>query len=270
MNCENCENEHDGSYGSGRFCGPKCARSFSTKARRQEINKKVSRAMSQPERLRFCSSCKKRISKSGKSGKCNKCLRSSPDYKKKLSKALKGKVGGPRLNSGRSKSGYYKGIYCGSTYELIYVIYRIDHGLRVERFKGILRDNLTSYQPDFIEDGKIIEIKGYHTALVDRKTQLAYDHGYKVDILYKEDLKREFEWVKNNYSYKQLQELYDDYKPKFTYICWHCDREFTTERKRKTTIYFCSQSCTGLYSKGSEARFSPLSSGIVTRQPLQK
>ena len=31
MICENCGKEHDGSYGSGRFCSKKCARSFSTK-----------------------------------------------------------------------------------------------------------------------------------------------------------------------------------------------------------------------------------------------
>lgn len=29
--CENCIKEHDGSYGSGRFCSNKCARAFSTK-----------------------------------------------------------------------------------------------------------------------------------------------------------------------------------------------------------------------------------------------
>jgi hypothetical protein len=40
--CENCENEHDGSYGSGRFCSCKCARGFSTKAKRLQINKKIS------------------------------------------------------------------------------------------------------------------------------------------------------------------------------------------------------------------------------------
>lgn len=29
--CENCNKKHDGSYASGRFCGQKCARAFSTK-----------------------------------------------------------------------------------------------------------------------------------------------------------------------------------------------------------------------------------------------
>jgi Zn finger protein HypA/HybF involved in hydrogenase expression len=42
MKCENCSNEHDGKYGSGRFCESKCARGFSTKALRHIINEKVS------------------------------------------------------------------------------------------------------------------------------------------------------------------------------------------------------------------------------------
>lgn len=31
MKCHNCNEEHDGSYGSGKFCSQKCARSFATK-----------------------------------------------------------------------------------------------------------------------------------------------------------------------------------------------------------------------------------------------
>lgn len=32
MKCENCNKEHDGSYGSGRFCCESCARSYSRKS----------------------------------------------------------------------------------------------------------------------------------------------------------------------------------------------------------------------------------------------
>lgn len=46
MFCENCNKEHIGNYGSGRFCCSKCARSFSTKNKRTEINKKVSKTLS--------------------------------------------------------------------------------------------------------------------------------------------------------------------------------------------------------------------------------
>lgn len=42
MICELCSKEHDGSYGSGRFCSKKCAKSFSSKEKRQETNQKIS------------------------------------------------------------------------------------------------------------------------------------------------------------------------------------------------------------------------------------
>lgn len=46
MICENCNTEHIGEYGSGRFCSAKCARGFSTKSKRAEISQKVSVKMS--------------------------------------------------------------------------------------------------------------------------------------------------------------------------------------------------------------------------------
>lgn len=42
MLCDYCGNEHDGKYASGRFCSEKCARGFSTKSKRENINKRVS------------------------------------------------------------------------------------------------------------------------------------------------------------------------------------------------------------------------------------
>lgn len=45
MICGNCGNEHDGSFGSGRFCCMRCSRAFSTKSKRQEINDKVSQKL---------------------------------------------------------------------------------------------------------------------------------------------------------------------------------------------------------------------------------
>lgn len=44
--CENCGCEHNGDFGSGRFCSSKCARGFSTKSKRKEINEKVSKRLS--------------------------------------------------------------------------------------------------------------------------------------------------------------------------------------------------------------------------------
>lgn len=41
--CEYCEEIHNGDYASGRFCDDRCARGFSSKAKRKEINEKVSK-----------------------------------------------------------------------------------------------------------------------------------------------------------------------------------------------------------------------------------
>lgn len=46
MKCENCEKKHEGTYGSGRFCTKECARGFSTKEKRIEINNAVSKKLS--------------------------------------------------------------------------------------------------------------------------------------------------------------------------------------------------------------------------------
>ena len=79
--CENCEKEHDGSYGSGRFCSSKCARGFSTKFNREETNKKVSKTLKDkhnPHCLVFfniCTFCNKLFSSSNRRKTCsNECL----------------------------------------------------------------------------------------------------------------------------------------------------------------------------------------------------
>ena len=62
MKCESCNTEHNGDYGSGRFCSSKCARGFSTKNKREEINKKVSKKMygtGQGREIRNCIYCGK-------------------------------------------------------------------------------------------------------------------------------------------------------------------------------------------------------------------
>ena len=44
--CEFCGNPHEGEFGSGRFCSKTCSCAFSTKAKRDEINRKVSATLS--------------------------------------------------------------------------------------------------------------------------------------------------------------------------------------------------------------------------------
>lgn len=61
-NCENCNKENEGYYGSGRFCSSKCSRSFSTKFKRKEINEKISKTLTgsgNEDPILTCNNCKK-------------------------------------------------------------------------------------------------------------------------------------------------------------------------------------------------------------------
>jgi len=161
-------------------------------------------------------------------------------------------IGGYREGSGRSKSGYYNGIYCGSTYELCWVIYSLDHHIEFERFPGKLEKDGITYYPDFLlSDGKtIIETKGYEKQeFVDKKTKVAESFGYIVNVLRKDDLQYAFEYVTRKYGTKKYFELYDGYKPKYKHLCDCCKIEFETERKIKTETKFCSRICAGRHQK---------------------
>jgi hypothetical protein len=153
--------------------------------------------------------------------------------------------GGYREGSGRSKSGYYKGIYCGSTYELCWVIYNLDHNIPFTRFSGYLEKDGLKYYPDFLIDNTIIEIKGYENVeLVNKKTALAESFGYSVIVLRKEQLENEFRYVSNTYS-SNFKTLYDGYKPTYDYICNCCSTKFSRDKKLKTDVVFCSRTCAG-------------------------
>ena len=162
----------------------------------------------------------------------------------------KGGPGGYRPGSGRAKAGYYKGIYCGSTYELCWTIYNLDHGIGFERFEGVIESEDLKYIPDFLIGNRIIEIKGYEDkAKVQAKKQLAESKGYEVDILYRKDLQYCFRYVKEHYGTDKFWELYDDYKPKYQYVCANCDKSFETDRKRKAEVKCCSRECAAKYNR---------------------
>lgn len=81
--------------------------------------------------------------------------------------------GGYRKGSGRSKHGWYKNIWCDSSWELAWVIFNIDHGISFERnhfaFEYEYEGNKKKYYPDFKIDNTYIEIKGYFTEQTNAK-----------------------------------------------------------------------------------------------------
>jgi ribosomal protein S27AE len=161
--------------------------------------------------------------------------------------------GGHRINSGKAKTGYIRGIYCGSTWELAYALYNLDHQIPLSRFPyTLVSEKYGKYLPDFLQDHKIIEIKGYWTKGVDRKIKVARENGYECEILYKDQLQPYFDYVKSKYNFKEcMSELYDDWKPQFVFECVNCNAEFSRLRKPKTREVFCSRKCAGQYRRRS-------------------
>lgn len=124
--------------------------------------------------------------------------------------------GGYRKGSGRGKSGYYKGFWCDSTYELAYLIYCLDHKIDIQRnkqgYKYSWHGKQLTYYPDFIVEGNLVEIKGYDTSQVRAKLNAV---NQNIEVLFKEDLVDIFNYVaktynkKWNFSNNNFYELYD-------------------------------------------------------------
>lgn len=134
--------------------------------------------------------------------------------KQKISLKMLGNSNNNPDKTGRGKKGWYKGFYCSSTYELAYIIYCLDNDIPIQRYKGYYwyeyNGKKHKYFPDFIlEDGSLVEIKGYWTELVDIKANAVHDR--KLTILYYNDLKYAFDYVCNKYNIKEdkLELLYE-------------------------------------------------------------
>lgn len=119
-------------------------------------------------------------------------------------------TGGYRKGSGRGKHGWYKGIYCDSTWELAFVIYHLDHNLHIERCNTPREYKFNGekhlYYPDFVTDEGIFEIKGYITEQWKAKQEQNPD----IKVLYKKDIQQYIDYVKEKYS-NNIEELYDSF-----------------------------------------------------------
>lgn len=124
--------------------------------------------------------------------------------------------GGYREGSSKGKHGYYKGIWCDSTYELAYLIYCLDHNIDIKRcteaFEYELNGKKHTYHPDFVVEGIITEIKNYYRQENDIKLNSI---NKEKRIYYYEDLIYCFDYVAKTYNKKyrkrwnNFYELYD-------------------------------------------------------------
>lgn len=205
--------------GKSCFCSQKCSRSFSTKLNRNKINEQVSKSLLSKHIVsnlnkikkyninpKVCPVCGKELPYSRRKRKTcgGACARKLAGLNNRGN--LSGKQGGYRKGSGRSKSGYYDGIFMGSTYELVYYIYQTDHGVCVKRNKDTFEykweGKTHKYLPDFIADLKYIEIKGYNTPIVDVKVAAVKRAGKEISVVYFKDLEPMMDYIDKKFKLK--------------------------------------------------------------------
>lgn len=114
----------------------------------------------------------------------------------------------PKQINPRGKAGWYKGIWCDSSWELAYVLWCENNNILLKRCTNSLpycyKGKLHYYTPDFEINGEIIEIKGYCSDK-DKEKIKQYPN---IKVLYKNDLQPILEWVKEKYG-KDFIKLYE-------------------------------------------------------------
>ena len=238
MKCIRCNIEHDGSFGSGKYCSRSCAnsRTFSNESnQKRSLSLKNSTPWNKGKTYSWvntpCEYCGKDIFHM----KC-KQNRYHPECWKKAS-------GGYRKGSGRGKSGWYKGIWCDSSYELSWVIYHLDHNISFERnqesFEYEYNGKTHLYYPDFrLKDGdELVEIKGFYNEQTYAKLKSVVKT--KLTILGKKEMGEYIDYAKEKYG-ENFVSLYEgNPHNKMTNTCKSCGNPCM-----KKSVY-CSRQCAG-------------------------
>ena len=131
------------------------------------------------------------------------------ETKKKLSKIAKNRgLGGYQKGCGIGKKGWYKSFFCDSSWELAFVIYCLDHNIDIKRNKEkrkyIYKNKLYNYIPDFIVNGKVIEIKGYKS----ERWLCKLKYNPDVIVYCKEEMQKYLNYVIDKYG-KNYTDLYE-------------------------------------------------------------
>ena len=130
--------------------------------------------------------------------------------KDKLRKhAIANNYGGYKPGSGRGKSGWYKEIWCDSSWELAFVMYCLDHNINIirntKRFKYSWKGKSKNYIPDFIIDGELVEIKGFWSDEFATKKQQCDKFIFVIDST---NITHYIQYAKMNYG-KNFIKLYE-------------------------------------------------------------
>jgi len=201
--CKKCDRNFEPKKGLKNYCSLKCrnARVWNESDKKIKSNSAKLRYELNPltqNKLNLkCKVCNKDFKKYSFSLFCSRdCYLEA--FKKGLAKITSG---GYRKNSGRGKYGWFNGYWCQSSWELAWVIYNLDHGIKFERnkkgFQYIFENKKYKFYPDFKIGSIYYEIKGF----TDKKTEEKIKQfPFSLKVLYKVDLQNVFNYVETFYG----------------------------------------------------------------------
>ena len=102
---------------------------------------------------------------------------------------------------GEAHRGYYKGVWCDSSWELAFLMGCLDRGLEIvrntENFPYPFRNGVKYYRPDFIVEGKYVEIKGVMDGRSKRKVT---NFHFPLLIIGEKEIQPYLEYAKMKYG----------------------------------------------------------------------
>ena len=237
--CKNCGTFNAikfSKWSTGKFCSVKCSRSFSSKNSGTQRNAKISTSLKEHYKyatstkvipislktlapLQNCThGCGQKAGFYQKNGKwaCGSHRMQCPVYRTRSSQIAKShRLGGYRERSVKGKSGYYKGIWCDSSWELAWIVFHSEHNTdfrrNTDKFTYIFEGVERTYLPDFKVGKYWVEIKGYSTEQWESKVR-QFPFPDKLIVLFGEDMSEIFRYVVDRYG-KNFTCLYDQESP---------------------------------------------------------
>ena len=262
--CENpdCGKEHDGSYGSGRYCCKKCMNHGASLNASQNAIKNGNKHC--PENFKTphaeygrwkCKCCnlifetrfqlfahnhevhpvpKGQIWNKGLTKETDKrikdyAIRYSDGVKsgrikpsflgRHLTKEHKDKIIATYIENRTNNKyrGTYKGIYFQYSFELAWIVWNLEHGIKIFRCEETFeywdseQKKTRTYYPDFqLEDGTIVEIKGRVTQCVyDKQDAVINKYKRKYVLLTQDKIQHCLDYCKEKYGNDFLTKLKD-------------------------------------------------------------
>lgn len=241
---------------NNKFCNSICSGGYNTRGRHHSKETKLKISKSNKGQIPWNSNLNSKILKI-----CPICNKSFKTYSNSPGKfcskkchiidqrngyvfSVDPKTGGYRKGSGRGKSGWYKGYWCDSSYELAYVIFNIDHQIIFQRnnefFNYQFENQSFKYYPDFVQNNIYIEIKGFLTNKDQAKFQY-FPTTKTLKIITGKDIEKYLKYTSTKYGTDFIKLYEGNPHNARNNQCLMC--------KKPAKNYFCSRKCAG---KGSQ------------------